>query len=51
MFHDSFFTKAYRDKAFDEDVCVESDGMVFELTLEALIKCIGGELEEVLKRN
>jgi hypothetical protein len=50
-FHDSFFTKPYRDKAFDENVVIENDGVVFELTLEDLINNIGGEISEVLKRN
>ncbi len=50
-FHDSFFIKSYRDKAFDENVIVEKEGMVFELYLEDLVKFLGGELEEVLKRN
>ena len=50
-FHDSFFIKSYRDKAFDEDVLVSADGLVYELHLEDLMKCIGGELEDVIKKN
>jgi hypothetical protein len=50
-FHDSFFTKPYRDKAFDENVIIESDSIVFELTLEDLILNIGGEISDVLKKN
>ena len=50
-FHDSFFTKPYRDKAFDENVVVQNETIVFELSLEDLIHCIGGEIEEVLKKN
>lgn len=50
-FHDSFFIKSYRDKAFDEDVLVSQDGLVYELYLEDLIKCIGGELEDVIRKN
>jgi len=30
---------------------VSADGIVYELHLEDLVKCIGGELEDVIKKN
>lgn len=30
---------------------VEKDGMVYELYLEDMVKCLRGEIEEVLKKN
>jgi len=32
-------------------VLISADGLVYELYLEDLMKCIGGELEDVIKKN
>lgn len=36
---------------FDDDVVMETDGVLAEITSESFTECIGGPLEEILKKN
>ena len=35
----------------DDDIVMETDGVLAEMTHENFIDCIGGSLEEVIKKN
>ena len=37
--------------SFDDDLIMETDGVLAEINLEAFTECIGGQIEEVLKKN
>lgn len=35
----------------DDDIVMETDGVIAEITADNFIDCIGGELEEIIKKN
>ena len=37
--------------SFDEDWVMESDGVVAEISIETFNKCIGGNYEDIIKKN
>lgn len=40
-----------KNKTLDDDIVLETDGVIAEITSENFIDCIGGTLEEVIKKN
>lgn len=37
--------------SLDDDIVLETDGVIAEISSENFIDCIGGTLEEVIKKN
>lgn len=37
--------------SLDDDIVMETDGVIAEISADNFIDCIQGELEEVIKRN
>lgn len=37
--------------SFDDDIVMECDGVLSEINYESFQECIGGAMEEVLKKN
>lgn len=50
-FGDEYLLEANKTKTFDDDLIMETDGVLAEILLEAFTECIGGPIEEVLKKN
>ena len=39
------------DSRLDDDIVLDTDGVIAEISSENFIDCIGGTLEEVIKKN
>ncbi len=46
-----YFLDANKTKTLDDDIVLETDGVIAEISSENFIDCIGGTLEEVIKKN
>jgi cGMP-dependent protein kinase len=40
-----------KNKTFEDDIVMETDGVIAEITSENFIECIGGNLEEIIANN
>lgn len=48
---EEYFFEANKNKTLDDDIVLETDGVIAEISSENFIDCIGGTLEEVIKKN
>lgn len=40
-----------KTKTIDDDIVLETDGVLAEISSESFVDCIGGSLEEIIKQN
>lgn len=40
-----------KSKTFDDDIVMETEGVIAEISSENFVECIGGQIEEVIKQN
>lgn len=40
-----------KNKTFDDDIVMDSDGVLAEIPSENFQECIGGSIEEIIKKN
>ena len=40
-----------KNKTFEDDIVMETDGVIAEITSENFGECIGGNLEEIIANN
>jgi len=38
-----------KSKTFDDDIVMETDGVIAEISSENFTECIGGQIEEIIK--
>ena len=43
--------EANKNKNFDDDIVMETDGVIAEITSENFVDCIGGQLEMIITNN
>ena len=43
--------EANKNKNFDDDIVMETDGVIAEITSENFVDCIGGNLEMIITNN
>ncbi|CAK82587.1 unnamed protein product (macronuclear) [Paramecium tetraurelia] len=48
---EEYFLQTNKAKILDDDIVMETDGVIAEITADNFIDCISGELEEVIKKN
>ncbi|CAD8211860.1 unnamed protein product [Paramecium pentaurelia] len=48
---EEYFLIMNKNKLFDDDIVMETDGVLAEMSYDNFIDCIGGFLEEVIKKN
>ena len=48
---EEYFLDANKTKTLDDDIVMETDGVIAEISGENFIDCIGGALEDVIKKN
>ena len=48
---EEYFLDANKNKTLDDDIVLETDGVIAEISSENFIDCIGGTLEDVIKKN
>lgn len=48
---EEYFLSSNKTKILDDDIVMETDGVIAEISADNFVDCIGGELEEVIKKN
>lgn len=48
---EEYFLDANKNKMLDDDIVLETDGVIAEISSENFVDCIGGPLEDVIKKN
>lgn len=48
---EEYFLTSNKNKLLDDDIVMETDGVMGELSAETFIDCIGDDLEEVIRKN
>lgn len=48
---EEYFLDANKNKTLDDDIVLETDGVIAEISSENFVDCISGTLEEVIKKN
>ncbi|KRX03427.1 Protein kinase-like domain [Pseudocohnilembus persalinus] len=48
---EEFLLENQKAKTFDDDIVMETDGVIAEITSENFTDCIGGQIEEIIKQN
>lgn len=45
---EDYMLEVNKNKTFDDDIVMETDGVIAEITSENFVECIGGSLEEII---
>lgn len=48
---EEYMLESNKNKTFEDDIVMETDGVIAEITSENFIECIGGNLEEIIANN
>lgn len=48
---EEYMLEQNKNKTFDDDIVMETDGVIAEITSENFVECIGGALEEIIQNN
>jgi len=51
LYGDEYIVEANRAKTIDDDIVMESDGVIGEVPYATLQECIGGTIEQAMKKN
>lgn len=48
---EEYMLEINKNKTFEDDIVMETDGVIAEITSENFVECIGGQLEEIIASN
>ncbi|EGR28852.1 protein kinase domain protein [Ichthyophthirius multifiliis] len=48
---EEYMLESNKNKTFEDDIVMETDGVIAEITSENFVECIGGNLEEIIANN